>query len=457
MSDNINLDEKNIDEFMRNININDITVSQQLDKRISKKIEKLKPRKRYIRNAMIACILILIVFISGINLSPTFASYASNIPGLKKAVNFLKWDKGIQNAYENGYENVPEIIVEENGYVLKLKDIFIDEGRISLSAELHGEEINKIEEENKKSTSFVDYHSLHIRLKFKDLHCISSSSSSKELNNFFSQSTNYNLSNDNELRKLLNKEIDYIEAEAIVYINDDILYEFEKFKIPINNILLSKSFNLEQKYSFEYGNLDFIKLDLNPTEMSIHMKIDGDMEDDNYRYSFDNIYLKDDKGKIYECNRTSICDNYYTLDFLPSIYFDEIPDKLYLCIDGLIAYTKLDKTYELSLNDNYPKTIKYGNENIIIKNVEYNIDYSGHGRLIITHTLPKASSLDGMDGIYVTGSRIIASEKILNENGDDIEFHKSTSYTDKKEFYEVIVDSAFYKIDMKEEVELKLK
>lgn len=457
MSDNMNFGEKNIDEFMKNINIDDITVSKQLDERISKRIEKLKPKKHYIRNAIVACILILTVFISGINFSPTFASYASNIPGLKKAVNFLKWDKGLQNAYENGYENVPEIIIDENDYILKLKDIFIDGGRISLSAELHGEKIKEIEKEATENISIVEYPSLHIGLKFKDINYVYTSSSSKELNDFFSESMEYDLFNSHELRKLLNKNIDYLETKAIVYKNDDVLYEFKNIKIPIDNIKLSKSIKLNQKYSFKYGNLDIIKLDLNPTKMSIYMKIDGDMEDDNYRYSFDDIYLKDDKGKIYESNGMYRDTDYFTYDFLPSIYYNKMPKKLYLCIDGLIVSTKWDKTYKLYLNDTYPKTIKYGNKDIIIKNVEYNKDESGYGTLKITHTLPKESSLRGIPGIYVKDTRFKSTETLINENGKDIMYFLSTSYTDKKDFYEVIIDSAIDKIDIKEEIELKLK
>ncbi|MEA1959689.1 MAG: DUF4179 domain-containing protein [Bacillota bacterium] len=112
---NVNEDLE-LDNFMNSLNKSEIPVPEELADKITKRIDTLKPAKRSLgRKVLAVCAIFCFLFAGAVKISPDFAAYASNVPGLENAVEWLRGDTGIKNAQEHGYSAMAPIIIEEKG------------------------------------------------------------------------------------------------------------------------------------------------------------------------------------------------------------------------------------------------------------------------------------------------------------------------------------------------------
>ena len=131
-----NDDFNEYDRIMSNLKKKDFPIPEELDFRINKKIQELRRNNFSLKHILAVSAAVLIVIITSINVFPSLAVYASEIPGIGGLIEWLVIDKGILVAKDNGYKDLGPIVVEKDGYTIRLENIFFDDSRIRLSAVL---------------------------------------------------------------------------------------------------------------------------------------------------------------------------------------------------------------------------------------------------------------------------------------------------------------------------------
>lgn len=88
----------------------------------------------------LAASLLIISFIASIAISPAFADYVSQIPGISYFIKIFSNDQGIKSALENDFIEVINISDEHEGIKLTVEGIIIDESRMVIFYNVEAEE-----------------------------------------------------------------------------------------------------------------------------------------------------------------------------------------------------------------------------------------------------------------------------------------------------------------------------
>ncbi|RXJ04573.1 DUF4179 domain-containing protein [Anaerobacillus alkaliphilus] len=121
--------------------INKIEVpEQQLDLVIRQAMRKSRKNKKrpLITGSIVAASIATFLFTA--NVSPTFASYISDIPLLNKLIHYVQYDKGLFEAIENGYNQEVHAEASDQGIVFSIDNVIADQKRmiIMFSAQADG-------------------------------------------------------------------------------------------------------------------------------------------------------------------------------------------------------------------------------------------------------------------------------------------------------------------------------
>ena len=387
MNEKLSQEQVKLDRYVKSLEKKDIAIPTALDERISKKIDSLGRPKHYGRNMMVACIAVLVLFAGSVRLSPEFAAYAATVPGLRVAVEWLRGDAGIQQAREHGYSHITPITIEEEGYTLRLEEIFIDEDRIRLSAILLiGEETDALETPKQRTQEQPirvgspeslksDDKPLHFSIKFTDFEPggTHTSSDGSDTKNRFSRQVERAFEG-GEVAAFLESNPQMLNIEAKIHRGKDLVHAFENIKLPIEASIfkLSHKFEQSQEISSKYGKIYIKEFIISPTRM--RLDVGFEMQEGYFFTGFENHYLQDDKGKVYKAEglvSKNWSEQARSMYFVPSVYFDTLPEKLYFCFDGIRIGSKEGQQFTLKLDDVYPKTIDYMGEEITIQSVKW--------------------------------------------------------------------------------------
>ncbi|MEW9125101.1 MAG: DUF4179 domain-containing protein, partial [Thermotaleaceae bacterium] len=110
-----------------------INIPKDIDSFIQKGIDRGRMRKRRnIRKKILglAAAVFVAILVTSIRISPAFAAYLSEIPGLGHLVNIVNFDKGLELAIENNFIQHINIYDEHEGISFSVDDIIIDESRM---------------------------------------------------------------------------------------------------------------------------------------------------------------------------------------------------------------------------------------------------------------------------------------------------------------------------------------
>jgi hypothetical protein len=116
-------EEEKLKEFGQSLDKTSIS-EDELDAAIMKGFLQAKEggvrKRRSIKWAFSAALvaIILLTFVTTIRVSPAFAAYVSNIPGMEKIVEIISNDKGMMMAIENDYYQEIGEYVEKDSSVL---------------------------------------------------------------------------------------------------------------------------------------------------------------------------------------------------------------------------------------------------------------------------------------------------------------------------------------------------
>ncbi|EEG78598.1 DUF4179 domain-containing protein [Dethiobacter alkaliphilus] len=372
-------DEKLLDQYIDNLEKKSIEVPTMLEERIKERIDKVEIKKKsinpFLSKVLVASLLLVTLFSASVRFFPGFAAYAGNFPVLRIAVDWLQGDSGTEHARREGYNQIPGFTVEKDSYVLKFDNIMLDEDRLVMSIQLFTEDQTGYDEDKRLEVRYTD---------FADSGGLQQVEYETETEAII-EIREEKVFADNELREFLASNPEHINLEVVLSERgSQTIYEFGSIKIPINSeqILFSQKYSIETITNLEKGLLTLHNFTVSPTRMRLDVSFD--MEDGYYFTSFENPRLMDAGGNAYQSEglvSINTSDVERSMFFVPSIYFDDPHTEMYFAFDGVWVGSEYDDTFTLSLNDEYPKSINFMGEEIIIEQVSYRGSGNGEGYL----------------------------------------------------------------------------
>lgn len=462
--DKLNFEEIEIDKYIEGLGKDEIPIPAEFDKRVNERIKALGPKKHYIRNTIAACAAFCILFVGGVKLSPGFAAYASSIPGIGKAVEWLEGDSGIKNARDHGYREMNSVTVEENGYILSLDNIMLDEDRMHFSLVVTGKGlVQNADKGNEKPLrvgeddplGFKDT-SPRVDVRLPDFKNGGIHQSFDGMKEGYIASKVERQFRVGEVQEFLSTSPKFINIEVSIMKGRELVHSFSNIQIPLNDsyFMASKVYDQNKELTVDKLSFTISRLTVSPTRMRIDY---SSKMQEGYTFSgFENPYIKDDKGNIYKPEgliSSYSSDEERNIYFVPSIYFDKLPKELYFCFDGIRIASDEGRRFTLSLNDVYPKTVEYMGQPIEIQE----FSYTNNKNLVIECLGPDENILriQGISTIEGRGSNSWSSYKD-EESGKEIVHITSILEVEKQEVYEVQFDHPGYLIDEKFSMKLKL-
>ena len=399
-------------------------IPEELESKISNIIDTgmINNKKSYPRVIAIALIFIGL-FIASVKWIPAFGVYASNIPIIKIAVDWLQGDSGTEHAKNQGYKELKGITLEEAGIKLELNNIMFDEDRLVVSATASGERIDavlkEVEEINKayseESLRSLDHYSPKrigspsISILYKDFQNPGGIGQS-----YFGSDRNMSLIDvryekifeKGEAIAFLSNNPKYltIDVEVIWYMypqEKEELHIFKDVKIPFDksDFMESRHYSINEVIPIAYGELKIDELTISPTRMRVDVSFD--MEE-GYKFNgLEKPYLMDAKDNKYmtEGLVSTGGPNKLSYYIVPSIYFNSSINELYFGFEEYSVGEDKDYDFTISLNEELPKAFNYMGEDIIVETVSYrpNTEDKLWIDLLMPSTLRNNSGL-GLDG-----------------------------------------------------------
>ncbi|TCT12879.1 uncharacterized protein DUF4179 [Natranaerovirga pectinivora] len=455
--DKFEIDVKKLDDRLKSsFDKKDIPIPDEFDSMVEERLRHLNSKKLIYRRVIAIALIVLLTFVGGVRYIPQFASYASSIPGLKDAVNWIRGDKGIQSARDRGYSEVPEIVIREDDYTLSLSNIFIDEDRIRLTAVLvdHTRPEGLNNDTVRVATSIYDqsyendaYLNLYITFPDFDNSMYSTMFNGGDTHNTLVRDIEKALKKD-ELQRFIDTNPSYLTLKATIN-NGGVTHIIDiELPLDISKIEISKRFGLNNEILFDYGTIKLKELTISPTRM--RLDVEFDMLDGYFFTGFDKVYLVDKKAKYSTEGlvSTTATQTERTFYFVPSLYFEELPNELKFGFDGIRIGSIEGKSFLLNLNDVFPKSLSYMGEEIIINKFLYE-----NQNLIVDSNLPNNTlKVQGFDFESHIGN------KSFSEQGNDTLYRKdiiTTFYNaEKKEIYELSLSFPGYLVPLNREVPL---
>lgn len=464
--------EKELDQYIENIKKDDIIIPDELEQRIRSRIANLKHQTPVKRNIIAASLAFCLLFACSIRFSPLIASYAAEIPGLATVVEWLRGDSGIRNAQEHGYGGISPIIVEQDGFILKIADIFFDEDRLRFSAVVTGPEmvgmlpvkqdVSKPVQYNEAAPFRDNSNDVHLQFHFKDFNNSGYGMTSQGQNDEFLAFNVEKSFDPGDAAAFIEKGFNVINLDLTIRKGNKAVYTFHNLQLPFNasRFNFSNVYTQDKNIALQHTAIMIDSFTISPTRMKL--KVRFKMEDGYFFTDFENPYLKDEKGNIYKgegiiARHSSPSER--ILYFVPSTYFDKQPKKLYFCFDGIRIGSEEGNRFTLSLDETYPKNLMYMGKQITITQAAWHAT----GKLTVKFEYPDDSTLK-IQGLNIVDNESVktsgwgsSSKQPDTQSGNAISENFCDFEIEKRAFYNMEFQYPGYLIPSGMDVELALK
>ncbi|MBT2687487.1 DUF4179 domain-containing protein [Bacillus sp. ISL-47] len=290
-------------------------------------------RKRWILPSVAAAVL-AIVFLTSIRVSPAFAHYVAELPGMQKIVEIIRFDKGLMSAVENDYLQKIGVTQEKNGLRVTIDSVIADETGLVIFYTMESEkkqklfDVEEMELEPADGTKFVLGSSSYGTHSPYDDKPRKSVSSALEL--FFQE-------------KLETKKFNL----SMKVKTDDLN---ETFQIPFSiekPVKVKKTYEMNKEVTIEGQKITVKDITVYPLRVAVHLAYDPN--NSKKIFEFQDIRLVDENGeswtKISNGITASHVSDHEDILYLQSNYFKE-PKQLYLVMNKIQAVDK-DEAYVL--------------------------------------------------------------------------------------------------------------
>ncbi|MFN7249296.1 MAG: DUF4179 domain-containing protein [Anaerobacillus sp.] len=334
------------------------------------KAKQQQKKSTTLKWSSLAASILIIVMLTSIRVSPAFAGFVSQIPGMKGIVELIHNDKGLTSAIENDFYEEVNITDIQNGLGFTVDGMIIDESRLvlfytvenfsnidyAMNEELHlfdssgkriaaaytfGREHDQLTKNNNKSQGKFDVSFSSNEMVIPEILIVQASFSLKDIN-----------------RKKIPLQNEYWEIQIPI--------DHSKF------VDVKREFELNETVFFAGQKLTFHNVTIFPTRVEVEVEF---AEENTMKiFGFEDLRITNEKGEAsnpgtLEFSGTSYSENYWNL-YLESNYFTD-GKELFLEATSIRALPKdeLDVVVDLA-----NKTIVKGPELLVLEEMEINGD-----------------------------------------------------------------------------------
>jgi hypothetical protein len=322
-------EEKKLEGYLNKldeIEIPETALDQAIEAGFHRAKQERKPRKGWIMTVALAAILLL-GFFTTIRISPAFANYIAEIPGMEKIVELIRHDKGLMTAIENEYYQELGVSVDKNGLEVVIDGAIADENGLVLFYTLNTDEKQKEISTGEPSLTALDGGKMvvgTISYGFPHHSEKGEYSYSGTLEYFFQEPLTAR-----EFQLDLTVEGDTVDEEVSL-----------TFKLQ-DEISPKKTYTLNETVTIEGQQIHFLDAIVYPLRVAVHVKMDP--ENTKKLLEFEDLRLVDENGetwsKINNGTTASKISDDETIYYLQSNYFNE-PEKLFLVFNKIQAVEK---------------------------------------------------------------------------------------------------------------------
>jgi hypothetical protein len=355
---------------------------------IAEVVPMLHRRKRSMSKMLktgVAAAAVVLTLSVGVTISPAFASLVKDVPGFAIAVDWLsqvREQDGVQKAINHGYTPIESITKQIGGTTITISDIYITDEELLFKTFIRTDEFD-VTDGRRAEHFFVSPNNLKGGGSTTASRIVKPTDGSNQpilqesykyqlqegaVKEFFDQGSDLQF----ELRKTtFNNELKTADSKDLTTIS-----------VPVDQTKLLHNKIIQPNQSLAIGDPDLKelvleKLTIQPTTMNLMMK--GNQGWDLYypREEGKAPYLQDDKGNKYFYDPSGpglhgLEQGTQQLPFSSSVFFDPDVKSMSLHIGELNVTERTPSgSLDLSLNDTFPKTVRFKNRDIMIEGVEY--------------------------------------------------------------------------------------
>lgn len=277
-----------------------------------------------------ACIILL--FTGCIRVSPAFASFVEQLPGMEGIVNLIRQDKGLQLAVDQSLLQTVNITDEHDGISVTVDGVITDDARMVIFYTMKGQiepekgmyNINLLDENGKELPVAYSY---------------SSPKQTKENEDIY----------ENYIDVMFTEEVIKPKKLTIQFQpKQKPSSQLWSVTFPIDYSLtegIQKVIPLHQTITVDGQHIEFGKATLYPTRLVLDVAYDP--KNTKEIFGLRNLQLVDDQGRAWRTNTSSLSGTQQSI-FFESMYF-AIPKKLTLQGSGLSALDKTDLEVTIDL------------------------------------------------------------------------------------------------------------
>nr|WP_272508968.1 DUF4179 domain-containing protein [Clostridium ganghwense] len=326
----------------------------------------------------------LAIFIISIRVSPAFASFVKNIPGISYIIELINYDKGLKSAVRNNFIQPINVSDEHDGLIFTVDNLIVDESRMIIFYSIENKTTHKfvnianVKLQDKSGNDLDGYCSSRHDFIDKDM----TLSENKKLHNII----DITFENENNIPEELNLQLKMMEtnktsekhlAEGGTEKNRYKLLPYKwntSFSIDKNKFKnLKEEYNIDKTICINNQNITFKKSTIYPTRISVDISFDPN--NTSKILVFNDLKLVDEKGNEWtEASGMSgkTIDTNHITRYFESNFFEK-PESLYITCSSIQA---LDKSnLDIVVNLEKYKLIKAPDDklalNKIVKNKEY--------------------------------------------------------------------------------------
>ncbi|WCN37923.1 DUF4179 domain-containing protein [Aneurinibacillus uraniidurans] len=361
-----------------------------------------------VKSATVAAILVL-AFPTSATISSAFATLVKGVPGIEIAVDWLRHvreNDGVQNAIDNEYIPIEPVTRQIGGTTITISDIYLTDEELLFKTFIR---TNEFDVTDTRGTVRLNVYPDPENLRGGGSTTASSLVKTTDGNNkpVLQESYKYQLEEGAAADFLAkNRKLTLVVDKNTFNHGSKKLQskELGKIVIPLepNKLLHNKVVETKQILPIDdrdWEGLTLEKLTIQPTTMNVIMK--GKKEWNVYFPWEENIapYLKDDKGKIYRYDPSGpgllLEAGKQQLSFSSSVFFDSDVRTMYLHVGEIFVTEHTPSgSFNLSMNDTFPKTVRFKNHDIVIEGVEYHPE--GYIHVKIRKENAKQKYLEGL-------------------------------------------------------------
>jgi hypothetical protein len=332
-----------------------VHIPDNIDSYIKKGIEKAKHkrfRRRKVLKSSFAVAAALMVFVSSVRISPAFAAFISNIPGMEYVVQLIDDDRGLKLSVENEFMQPIGVSDQHEGITFTVDGIILDEGRLNV--------FYTIENQSEHRPGDIMEARLHTENGKQLEYTVSSGLGSKPTTSIIQNRLDFNLLNNRD--KLPNSIILSVAMADVQsqgsattteqsFTNDQLLAPTWQVKIPIDH---KKFMNMKEVFAvnkrLEVGGQTIFLKEITVYPTRIALDVEFDTRNTQKIFGFRGLTIENEKGeKLYSYQASITGENSQTIYF-ESNYFSK-PKQLFVSGKHINALPKGKLNLTISLKD----------------------------------------------------------------------------------------------------------